>query len=214
MSEPNRQLAAIVIADAVGYSQMIQADETGTRTRFNELAEGIFKPLLAQYRGRLMKTKDDAFLITFNSAVAAVSFAADVQRILPVHQSQWPDDHRIRFRIGVNLGEVIVEGDDVHGDGVNVAARLEAVADPGGILITGNAYEQVRRRMDQVAFEDVGPQDVPDYPGSIPAYRVLLDPDIVDQNVPRASKSARWQVVFGLAVLVVIAGAALWTLQS
>ncbi|MDE0943628.1 MAG: adenylate/guanylate cyclase domain-containing protein [Alphaproteobacteria bacterium] len=213
MSEPTRQLAAIVIADAVGYSNLIQADEAGTRARFNELAESIFEPLLAQHRGRLIKTMGDAFLITFTSAVAAVNFAADIQRILPVHQSQWAKDHRIRFRIGINLGEVIVEGDDVRGDGVNVATGLEAMAEPGGVLISGSIFDQVHRRMDQVAFEDTGLQDVPKYPDPVPVYQVLLAPTIVDQNVPSTPKSARWQVVFGLGVLVIIAGAALWTLQ-
>ncbi len=203
MSSPERQLAAIVIAHGVGAHE-----ECG------DLVEDIFKPYLKQFNGRLIRAGDDQLLLTFTSAVAAVNFALDVQRTLPIHQSDWPQERRLRFRLGINLGEIIVEGDDIQGDGVDAAAGLGALAEPGGIVIAGNVLEQVRRRLDHVAFEDMGPQSLADMPGPVPAYRVLLDVAVVEKAVRGGSIFTGRRIALALLVLVLLAGAALWKLRG
>lgn len=214
MSPPARQLAAIVIADVAGYAEMIDADEAGGHERFGDLTGNIFKPLLKQHNGRLVQIKSDALLSTFTSAVAAVNFAVDVQRTLPIHQSDWPHGHRMRFRLGIGLGEVIIEGDDVHGDGVRVADQLRELADPGGILIAGSVVDQVRRRLDHVAFEDMGPREVEDMPDPVPAYRVLLDPSVIEVEADGGKVLTGRRIALALLVLVLFAGAALWKLRG
>jgi len=214
MSPPDRQLAAIVIADVAGYTQMIDADEAGSHERFGDLTENIFKPLLKQHNGRLVETKGDALLSTFTSAVAAVNFAVDVQRTLPIHQGDWPNGQRMRFRLGIGLGEIIIEGDDVHGDGVRVANRLRELTDPGEILIAGSVLDQVRRRLDHVAFEDMGPGEVEDMPDPVPAYRVLLDPSVIEEEADGGKVFTGRRIALALLVLVLFAGAALWKLRG
>jgi len=154
-----RRLAAILAADVVGYSRLIRADEEGTLARLKSLRRDLVDPVLASHGGRIFKTMGDGLLVEFASVVDAVRSAAEVQGQMAKRNSGVPDDQRIVFRIGINLGDVVIEGDDIHGDGVNVAARLEALADPGGICISGKVYEEVRDRID-VPFEDLGEQTV------------------------------------------------------
>ena len=116
-----RRLTAILAADVVGYSRLTRADETGTRARYNAHLNELIDPKIAEHRGRIVKTMGDGFLAEFSSVVDAVQCAAEVQREMPGRNAGVPDEKRIEFRIGVNLGDVIVEGDDIHGDGVNVA---------------------------------------------------------------------------------------------
>jgi len=154
-----RRLAAIVIADVVGYSKLIGLDETGTRARFRALQEELVGPSVSSHGGRIIKTMGDAFLLEFPSAVEAVSCAVEVQRELEAREADRDENQRIRFRIGINVGDIIVEGDDIHGDGVNIAARLEERSEPGGVLISGNVHEQTVDKLD-VAFDDMGEQEV------------------------------------------------------
>ncbi len=139
-----RRLAAILAADVAGYSRLMGADEEGTRARFNAHLNQLIEPAIASRRGRVVKTTGDALLVEFASVVDAVQCAVEIQSGLVERNSDEPDDRQIVFRIGVNLGDVIIEGDDIHGDGVNVAARLEALADPGSVVVSGSVHEQVK----------------------------------------------------------------------
>ena len=131
-----RRLAAILAADVAGYSRLMGADEAGTRTRFNEQLDQIIRPAIDEHRGRLVKTMGDGFLVEFGSVVDAVQCAADIQSGVAVRQYDEPDSQKILFRVGIHLGDVIVESDDIHGDGVNIAARLEGLAEPGEIFVS------------------------------------------------------------------------------
>ncbi len=122
-------------------------DEAGTRARFNAHLNELIEPTIASHRGRIVKTTGDALLVEFASVVDAVQCAVEIQKGMAERNTDEPDDQRIIFRIGVNLGDVIIEGDDIHGDGVNVAARLEGLAEPGGICISGTVYDAVGSRL-------------------------------------------------------------------
>ena len=143
-----RRLAAIMITDVVGYSRLSHADEEGTRRRFQADLHELFEPTIARYRGRLVKTMGDGLLIEFGSVVEAVRCAVDVQHAKAESNVEVPPDRRLVHRIGINLGDVIVEADDIQGEGVNIAARLEALCEPGGVTISGTAYDQVERRLE------------------------------------------------------------------
>jgi adenylate cyclase len=154
-----RRLAAILAADMVGYSHLIRADEEGTLTALRALRADLIDPKLRRtYRThRQAHGRRDA--VEFPSVVNAVRAAVEIQQAIAEHNSGLPEDKRIEFRIGINLGDVVIDGDDIQGDGVNVAARLEGLAEPGGICIAGSVYEQVRDRID-LPFEDLGEREV------------------------------------------------------
>src|SRR4051812_6563982 len=130
-----RRLSAILAADVVGYSRLMGEDEVGTLTRLQTCRRELVDPALAEFRGRIVKLMGDGALVEFASIVDAVQSAVAIQRRMAGQVADYPEARRIRFRIGVNLGDVIVDGDDIYGDGVNVAARLESIAEPGGICI-------------------------------------------------------------------------------
>jgi adenylate cyclase len=148
-----RRLEAILAADVAGYSRLMGADEEGTHARLKALRAALIDPRIAESRGRIVKTTGDGLLVEFASVVDAVHCAAEVQRSIAAEAANADEDRRIEFRIGINLGDVIFDGDDIFGDGVNIAARLEGIADPGGICISDDAYRQVRGKLD-IAFED------------------------------------------------------------
>ncbi|MCZ6591554.1 MAG: adenylate/guanylate cyclase domain-containing protein, partial [Alphaproteobacteria bacterium] len=150
-----RRLAAILAADVVGYSRLMGEDETGTLNALKMHRAEFVHPTVAEYRGRIVKLMGDGALVEFPSVVDAVECAVVVQRGMEERNAAIPDSRRITYRIGINLGDVIIDGDDIYGDGVNVAARLEGEADPGGICISGDAYRQVLGKID-FAFEDLG----------------------------------------------------------
>jgi adenylate cyclase len=150
-----RRLAAIMAADAVGYSRMMGRDEAGTLARLKSLRSEFLHPKVAEYGGRIVKTTGDGTLIEFPSAVDAVSNAVDVQRGMAVRNASLPEDQQIQIRIGINVGDIIVDHEDIYGDGVNVAARLESIAEPGGICVSSIVNESVGNRVD-VAFTDGG----------------------------------------------------------
>ena len=161
-----RRLAAILAADVVGYSRLMGADEIGTLARLNELRKEQIEPLIADHRGRVFKLMGDGILVEFASVVDAVGCAVSWQTNLV--------DGDLRFRIGINLGDVIAEEGDIHGNGVNVAARLEALADHGGICLSGNVHDEVRDKLD-LSFQDMGAQSVKNIAEPVRAYRVILD---------------------------------------
>ena len=150
-----RRLAAIIAADVVGYSELMGQDEEGTLSRLKKLRAEFLHPKVDEYGGRIVKTTGDGTLIEFSSAVDAVSHAVDVQRGLADRNAKLPESKQIHFRIGINVGDIIIDEDDIYGDGVNIAARLEAIADPGGISISSRVYDHVSSRED-IAFEDKG----------------------------------------------------------
>src|SRR5262250_1957065 len=150
-----RRLAAILAADVAGYSRLMGADEEGTHERLKAHLRELVNPKIAKHRGRIVKNTGDGLLAEFASVVDAVRCAAEIQRAMIDRNADTPEDKRIRFRIGVNLGDVIVEPEDIFGDGVNVAARLEALAKPGGICISATVCDHIGDRL-PYAFEDIG----------------------------------------------------------
>ncbi len=154
-----RRLAAILAADVAGYSRLMGADEEGTHKRLQAHFRQLVDPKIEEHRGRIVKNTGDGLLAEFASVVDAVRCAAEVQRGMMDREPEVPDDRRIRFRIGINLGDVIAEDDDIFGDGVNVAARLEALSDPGGLCISRTVRDQIRDKL-PYPFEDRGEQSV------------------------------------------------------
>jgi class 3 adenylate cyclase len=149
-----RRLAAILAADVAGYSRLMEADETGTLARLKSLYDGPVLPTIAEHRGRLVKLMGDGLLAEFSSAVDAVRCAIAVQKIVAEQQALVPENGRLVFRMGVNLDNVIAEENDIFGDSVNVAARLEGMAEPGGVLISQSAHDDVAAQLDTVFFDN------------------------------------------------------------
>jgi len=207
-----RRLAAIVIADVVGYSKLIGADEEGTLARFQDYRARVFEPFIAEYGGRLIKTMGDGYLIEFSSPVSAVNCAVHIQRELILRETLTELEKRLRFRIGINLGDVVVDGDDIQGDSVNIAARLQGLAEPDGILISETVHQHVGNRLKDVAFAFVGEQQVKNIVDAVPTYRVLLDPEQArDQKILRSLISLKVGVVTAALVLVIgVAALAVW----
>src|SRR5262249_22719383 len=207
-----RRLAAVLIADVVGYGRLSQIDEEGTRARFQTELREVFEPSIALHHGRLIKTMGDGLLVEFHSVVDAVRCAIEVQRIEAERNFGLHADRRLAFRIGINLGDVIVEGDDIHGDGVNIAARLQGLADPGGVVVAGPAYEQVKTKL-ALGYPDLGEQRMKNVGEPVRVYRVLMDPATVGQTIRerRLEPSRRWPVAAAMAsILLLAAGGAAW----
>jgi TolB-like protein/class 3 adenylate cyclase/Flp pilus assembly protein TadD len=166
-----RRLAAILAADVVGYSRLMEQDEAGTFTALKARRQNVLVPLVAQHNGRVVKVMGDGVLVEFVSAVEAVQCAVELQKgFAEANRNQAQTSH-ILLRIGINLGDVIVEGSDLYGDGVNVAARLEGLAEPGGIFVSGSVYEQVKRKLSS-SFDELGPQVVKNIDEPLQVYRV------------------------------------------
>ncbi len=168
-----RRLAAILAADVVGYSRLIRADEEGTIAALKALRADLIDPKIVEHHGRIVKLMGDGMLAEFASVVDAVRAAVETQRAVAERNADLPKDKRIEFRVGINLGDVVIDGDDIHGDGVNVAARLEGLAEQGGICISGGVYDQVRDRID-VPFEDMGEQEVKNIDRPVRVWRWVV----------------------------------------
>src|SRR5437764_2312507 len=166
-----RRLAAILAADIAGYSRLMGADEEGTLTRLKALRAELIDPGIAQHNGRIVKTTGDGMLVEFGSVVDAMRCAVGVQEAMSERNAGVPEDSRIEFRVGVNLGDVIIDADDIFGDGVNIAARLEAIAEPGGICVSAIVHDQVRGRLD-CAFEDSGEQNLKNIARPVRVYKI------------------------------------------
>ncbi len=180
-----RRLAAIAIADVVGYSRMMGRDEAGTLQAVNARRHGIIEPVVAAHAGRVVKTMGDGFFLEFGSAVDAVDAALELQSSMADANRDLPDDLRIVLRIGINLGEVLVEDGDLFGDGVNIAARLEALAPPGGILLSGSARDQVHQRI-ATPLEDLGLRELKNIAQPVHVYQVQA-PRLADATARRAA---------------------------
>ena len=166
-----RRLAAILAADVAGYSRLMGRDEAGTLARLKALRRELIDPMVAEHKGRIVKTTGDGLLIEFPSVVEAVACAITVQSGMGSRNAATPEDRRIEFRVGINSGDIIVEDGDIHGDGVNIAARLEGVAEPGGICVSAIVHDQVRDRLDCV-FEDLGEQSLKNIVRPVRVYRI------------------------------------------
>jgi len=169
---PVRRLTAILAADVAGYSRLMGEDEEGTHERLQAHFRELVHPNITEHRGRVVKNTGDGFLAEFASVVDAVRCAVEVQKGMADREPGLPEERQIRFRIGVNLGDVIVEEHDIFGDGVNVAARLEALTEPGGICVSRMVRDQVRDKLD-FAFEDTGEQQVKNIARPVRVYRVF-----------------------------------------
>lgn len=202
-----RRLAAILAADIVGYSRLIGLDEEGTRARLNAVLSDVVKPALARCRGRLFKTTGDGFFAEFASVVDAVDCAVEIQTAM--NRETAGATAPLRFRMGVNLGDILVEGDDIHGDGVNVAARIEALANPGGLFISRSARDQVRDKL-KLEIEDQGDISVKNIARPVRVFRVVLEGEDCSGNPTAAGAEpatnpswARSAMVGAVAVVVI-----------
>src|SRR6202045_3367360 len=207
-----RRLAAILAADVVGYSRLMGADEEGTHERFKAHLRELVDPKIREHHGRIVKTTGDGVLAEFASVVDAVRCAAEIQRAMADRDLDLAEERRLRFRIGVNLGDVIADGGDIYGDGVNIAARLEALAAPGSICVSGTVRDHIGDRL-PYAFEDMGEQSVKNIARPVRVY--ALRPERV-AALPASGFPARssrpTQAIIGIvaAAVLVIACIAWW----
>ena len=171
---PRRRLAAILAADVVGYSRLMQADEAGTLATLKSRRAEILQPLVAKYHGRVVKFMGDGVLVEFASAVDAVECAAALQHGMAEVNRGSADDRHIVLRIGINLGDVMVEGGDLYGDGVNIAARLETFADPGSVIVSRTVFNHVRGKV-KLGFDDLGEQQLKNIAEPVQIYRLRRD---------------------------------------
>jgi formylglycine-generating enzyme required for sulfatase activity/class 3 adenylate cyclase len=207
--EPSpRRLAAIVAGDIAGYSRLMQIDEEGTHIRVKRIERDLIEPSIAEHHGRLVKTTGDGFIAIFDSPVEAVRCGIVIQQNMVGRNTSLPKHHWIEYRIGVNLGDVIIEADDVYGDGVNIASRLEGIADPGQVYISGGIYEQIKHKL-VCGYESLGDRKIKNITDPVRVYRVLPDPAAFHKTRKRRENV----LIFLLSLtLLVIAGGALWYL--
>jgi adenylate cyclase len=208
--EVKRKLAAILSADVKGYSRLMGEDEEWTLRTLKSYKE-VMGNLIQQHRGRVVDAPGDNVLAEFASVVNAVQCAVAVQKELQVRNTELPENRRMDFRIGINLGDVIEEGDSIYGDGVNIAARLEGLAEAGGICISGSAYEQIENKL-PLRFEYLGEHDVKNIAKPVRVYRAQIEPGEPSQAKVKAKVEGKnWKyVAIAAAVVVIIAAAALW----
>jgi adenylate cyclase len=183
-----RRLAAVLAIDMAGYSRLMEVDEAGTLARLKTHRLELIDPAIAKRRGRIIKTTGDGLLVEFQSVADAVQCAVEIQRRMARRNVDVAPARWIQFRMGINLGDVIVEDGDIFGDGVNVAARLEQAAEPGGISVSGAVRDQVGDRLDDVGFDDLGEQTVKNIARPIRVYRIRIAPDAGDEGA--AAKEA------------------------
>jgi TolB-like protein/class 3 adenylate cyclase/thioredoxin-like negative regulator of GroEL len=214
-----RRLAAVLAADVVGYSRLMGVDEAGTLAALKSHRRELIEPRLAAHRGRIVKLMGDGLLAEFPSAVEAVQCAVELQQAMAARTRGVPEPRRIRYRIGINIGDVVVDGADIYGDGVNIAARLEALSDPGGVCVARGVVEQVRGKLD-LTFEHLGDRQVKNIADRIGLYRVVLDDKAAAlaetaSRVP--ARAARRRVAYATAVAALLLAVAatigwgLWT---
>jgi len=184
-----RRLAAILAADIAGYSRLMGFDEEGTLARVKHIRRKIVEPTLAEHQGRLIKTTGNGFLAMFESPLEAVRCAIVIQQSTLARNMSLPKQQWVQLRIGVNLGDVIVEPDDIYGEGVNIAARLESIAKPGEVYISGGVYEQVKNKL-VCGYHSLGDEKLKNISDPIRIYRVLPDPAVA------RARRANWRTVF------------------
>ena len=209
-SDVQRKLTAILVTDVVGYSRLMGDDPEGTLKTLTEYRE-VFSDKIQEYKGRVVNAPGDSLLADFTSVLDAVSCAVDIQRELAERNQELPDERRMDFRIGVNLGDVLVKDGDIYGDGVNVAARLESLAEPGGICISGSVHEQVKARL-PLHYDFIGEQRVKNISEPVKTYRVLSKPGAAAHRVVKAKRAVEvtWKkAVVAVVVVLLLAGVGL-----
>ncbi|MBR0836789.1 SUMF1/EgtB/PvdO family nonheme iron enzyme [Bradyrhizobium manausense] len=205
-----RRLAAIIVGDIASYSRLMQADEEGTHVRVKRIERDLIEPSIVEHHGSLVKTTGDGFIAIFDSPVEAVRCSIVIQQNLIGRNASIPKHSRIEYRIGVNLGDVIVEPDDIYGDGVNIATRLEGIAEPGQVYISGAIYEQIKHKV-VCGYESLGDRKVKNITDPVRVYRVLPDADAVGRTRGRRENT----LIFLLGItLLVIASGVLWYLLT
>jgi adenylate cyclase len=215
MKQPvERRLAAILAADVAAYSRLMGADEEGTHERLKAHRGELIEPKITEHRGRIVKTTGDGMLVEFPSVVDAVRCAAEIQRAMLDRNAQTSEDKRITFRIGINLGDVIIDGDDIYGDGVNIAARLEALAEPGAICISRVVRDQIRDKL-PYPFEDMGEQSVKNIARPVRAYAmsahaVALTPQLPATASLGRARSLQRAIILASAIAVLCAALVAW----
>jgi len=200
-----RRLAAILAADIAGYARLMEADEEGTLARLKRQRRELIEPTVQEHCGRIIKTTGDSFLAMFDSPLEAVRCALVIQQSVAARNTSLPPDRWIRYRIGVNLGDVIVDPDDIYGDGVNIAARLENIAVPGGVYISGGVYEQIKNKL-VCGYQSLGDEKLKNITDPVRIYRVLPDPAAVSSV---AQGKWRWGLA-AAALLLMASGGATW----
>jgi len=201
-----RRLAAIVAGDISGYSRLMELDEESTHARVKRIQRDLIEPSIAEHQGRLVKTTGDGFIAIFDSPVEAVRCGIVIQQNMLARNTPLPRESRIEYRIGVNLGDVIIEDDDIYGDGVNVAARLEGIANPGEVYISGGIYEQIKNKL-VCGYESLGDRKVKNITDPVRVYRVLPDPAAFSRIRKRRENTL---ILLLSIVLLAIASSALW----
>jgi class 3 adenylate cyclase len=186
----NRKLTAILSADVKGYSRLMGEDEEWTLRTLNSYKEMI-RSLLQQHRGRVVGTAGDSLLAEFASVVDAVQCAVEIQQVLRAKNAMLPENRRMEFRIGINLGDVIEEGDSIYGDGVNIAARLESLAEAGGICISGSAYEQIENKL-PLRYDYLGEHEVKNIAKPVRVYRARIEPEAIPPTVGISANLIGW----------------------
>ncbi|MCH9051589.1 MAG: tetratricopeptide repeat protein [Proteobacteria bacterium] len=210
-----RRLTTILAADVVGYSRLMGEDEVGTLAALKAHRKELIEPKAAQYHGRTVKLMGDGALMEFTSVVDALRFAVEVQFAMGERNREVPEDRQIVYRIGINIGDIIVEGDDIYGDGVNIAARLEGLADPGGICISRPVHTQIAGKL-KLEFEDLGEQQFKNIAKTVMVYRVALDERAATlvtpvTVTPPTTGRGRWlQIAAGLVLSVVAVAGLVW----
>ncbi len=211
----NRRLAAIMAVDVVGYSRLMNLDEASTHTEVSTCLETIVEAAISQHKGRTVKSTGDGLLAEFPSAVEGVQCAVDIQRAMADRgRESAADEHRVQFRIGVNLGDIIIEDHDIFGDGVNIAARIEALCDPGGVMISRSVFDQTEGKLD-VTMDDMGEHAVKNIVHPVHIFRVQFDgaPAAgISKPAKPAVKRLRLWMAFA-AVVVAMAFAAMFMQQ-
>ena len=185
-SRVEHRFAVILCADVVGYSRLMGIDEEGTLAALRAVRRDLVDPNIAEYRGRIVRTMGDGLLVEFNSVVDAVRCAVAIQQAMPKHDADRPADRRIRFRFAINMGDVVSDGDLIYGDGVAIASRMEALAEPGGINVSRAVRDQVRDRL-SITFEDFGEHEVKNIARPVRVFRIVLD----ERPTPQASTGRR-----------------------
>jgi len=203
-----RRLAAIVAGDISGYSRLMQIDEEGTHGRVKRIERDLIEPSIVEHHGKLVKTTGDGFLAIFDSPVEAVRCGIVIQQNMVGRNASLPKHHWIEYRIGVNLGDVIIEANDIYGDGVNIATRLEGIAEPGEVYISGGIYEQIKHKL-VCGYESLGDRKVKNITDPVRVYRVL--PDAASYSRTRKRRETILIALLSLAVMI-IAGGVLWNL--
>jgi adenylate cyclase len=209
-----RKLTAILSADVKGYSRLMGADEDATVRTLRAYKE-VMASSIQHHRGRIVDAPGDNILAEFASVVDAVQCAVEIQQVLRAKNALLPDTHRMEFRIGINLGDVIEEGDSIYGDGVNIAARLEGLAEAGGIYISGSAYGQIENKL-PLRYDYMGEHEVKNIAKPVRVYRAQIEPEAAPSQVRGEKKPGRkwfsWPVLAGVVLIVVVAAVAIWQL--